>query len=202
MGFLDVVFSGDYEASNNFDQYLNEDVNAPEPSPRAANQNTNIPATLASVHGGDDGKHAQFRVVDVSNQGAVTLSTDKFLITHVMETRSFRYTPLFTFGQPQVYSPNRRGTRTYQLGGSILLNHLDGDSRNDLWRAWDRELRATKMLVGPEQKIKPKILEVTFRNCVRLGYLTDLSMTPQSNTESQVGLTMSMFVVHEYFLDD
>lgn len=193
MGILDVVFSGDFKASN----FEFDDPTKTEPR---AEGSIEIPAVLATTHGGDDGRHTVLSVRNLTS-GATVFSSDQFIISRVSETRMFRHSPIFTFGQPQVFTPNVRAIRSYQLAGYVLLDHVSGDTRNQLWKRWDSTLRASAMLVGKERQESPHILDISYRNCLRSGYLTDFQLTPQSQTENQVDLTMSMFIVTESFSD-
>jgi hypothetical protein len=196
MGIFDAVFSGDYKASN-LDEFLEEPVTSK--NTQGPTDSIRIPATLAATPGGYDEEHTLFTVREIST-GKTVLSTDQFIVEQCSESRSYRYAPIFTFGQPQVFTPNVRAIRIFQFAGYTLLNHVDGDTRNSLWAQWNDTLRAAKMLTGPDRQKSPYILDVQYRNCLRTGYLTDFQQTPQSNAENQVSLGMTLFVVSEKFL--
>lgn len=144
-----------------------------------------------------ESKHLQAR----APTGKIVFATDQFIMEHFQESDSERYASVYNFGVPivQTNSVSGRQPRVYQYGGSLVSTEIDGPQFSMWQAAWDNWLRVTKNVTGGARYFLPYVIELTFRDQGRRGYLLSMSKSAQSLIPGQQQFGFSMFVIHEWF---
>lgn len=140
----------------------------------------------------------------VTSSGEQVFATDQFVLMNISENRAYRNVPIYTFGKPLLFSPDVANVRVFEYTGVILNNQLDGDVRNQQWQNWNRYLSLTQAVIGknpesinPEES--PLIMNLTFRNMIRTGYLLNFRTNVDANLPTQSTFGFSMFITSESF---
>lgn len=179
-----------------------------------------LPADVAHVGSTfGDGHQDQFAVLSVWQinppRGAGTLgdpragpafqsselvfSTDKFLLVSVSEMRASRAAPIFTFGQPLIYSSGRR-PYSFTYSGHLLINQIDGDGRNNFHRMYEDYLRVSANPAGSGKVVLPWIVELAFRGGFRRGYMTNVDISLDGMTAAKADFSFSLFVIQDGYI--
>ncbi len=185
-GFLDTIFSGSTVPINNH-------VEQPEEEPVPATIDDSI---LREYGDQDDGKYLVLSVRDVNTNNIVYL-IDRIILSAASETWTFRHTTQMSFFAPQVYATDNVYPQLFQFTGHLILSHVDASElskfRADL-SAW--LLPSTQVL----NRSVPFICDITFKNCLRSGYITQLDLEMDANNQNQINIAFSLFVVNEVYL--
>jgi hypothetical protein len=131
-------------------------------------------------------------------QNDLIFVTDKFLVEAASEDRSCRFVPLFTFGQTIGYSSGDN-PYVFRYSGKLLINKLDGDSRNQFDAMYRKYLRASSNLRGKKHVAIPWVVEANYRDMYRKGYIIDCSISVNSMQPAMAELSFSMFVIEDRF---
>lgn len=131
--------------------------------------------------------------------GKIVFATDQFLLDNLQEGDAERYTPVYNFGTAVVQTSPESGRqpRVYQYAGSLLMSEVEGSDFLKWQVAWDEYLRATRNVVGGARRSLPYVVELSFRDQLRRGYLISMSQGTNSLLPGQGTLAFSMFVIHE-----
>ena len=131
--------------------------------------------------------------------GRIVYATDHFLVDFFQETDSERYTPVYNFGTSTVHTNSRSGRqpRMYQYGGQLLSSEVEGSAFSAFQVSWDNWLRVTRNVTGSERHDLPFVVELTYRDQIRRGYLVSMNQGSQSLIPGQSQFAFTMFVIHE-----
>jgi len=128
----------------------------------------------------------------------IVFITDKLILTSAVEPRSARSAMVMSFNQPTVYTSGMQ-PYIFRYAGHVLINELDGDGRNQFYAAYREYLRASASLVGAERQTMPWVVELTFRDMFRAGYVVDLSMSINAAEPSKADISFTLFVIDDRF---
>lgn len=134
-----------------------------------------------------------------SPTGKIVFATDNFLMTSFVELDSERFIPVYNFSTPvvQTSSSSGRSTRVYNYQGTLLFNSIEGSSYAEFQIAYLDWLRASACLVGTDRQLVPYVVELTYRDQIRRGYLLSLTIDHAATVEHGVSFSFTLFVVHE-----
>jgi hypothetical protein len=152
-----------------------------------------IEKTLPFLYGAVFSAGAQATISDV------VYVTDKFMITSAVEPRSSRSTMVMSFNQPTVYTAGMRAY-IFRYSGHVLINKRDGDGRNDFYTLYRKYMRASAGLVGTDRRSFPWLVELTFRDMLRRGYVLDASIGINALEPTKGDISFTLFIVDEQFL--
>lgn len=131
-------------------------------------------------------------------QNDIIFVTDKLIVESASEDRSCRLAPLFSFGQPLVYSSGDN-PYVFRYSGKLLVNKLDGDSKNQFYSMYKKYLRASSNLAGKNRTVVPWVVELNYRDMYRKGYVVDCNISVNSMQPVMAELTFSLFVIEDRF---
>lgn len=134
-------------------------------------------------------------------EAELVFSTDKFLLASASELRSSRAAPVFTFGQPLVFTAGRR-PYIFNYSGHLLISRIDGDGRNQFYEVYDQYLRASANLIGSDRAQLPWIVELAFKGGFRRGYVTNIDIALEGTTSGKADFSFSLFVVQDGYINE
>lgn len=139
---------------------------------------------------------ANFRTVQsfdsiIQNQGNVVI--DYLLLQGIAETFVERVSPMYSFGSSLLYTAGS-DAKSFSYSAVILSDKITGDNATRFTKSYKNALRASE-LVNPEN---PGYVELSYRDQIRRGFLTQLSVQKNSDRPNEVTINFSMFVA-DYF---
>lgn len=174
----------------------------PSPGDRPELEVRQTPAVGAAFRNYED----NFAVLSVRrvSDGEVEFETDRFILQSAMESRSYRQTPTYTFGESLIFTSPVPQVRVYQYSGVILSNTDDGDVRSEQWGNWRKYMSMSRGVVGKEvepnsPQESPLIVDITFRDMIRSGYMISFATDLDAQNPTRAGLDFSMFITSEAF---
>ncbi len=165
-------------------------------------------AVLASTLSYDD-HFARLRVFDENTGSHVTLSSfdgvvqdeptvvlDYILIRSMSESFIERMSPTYTFGSSVIYSAGS-DAKSFTYSAVILNDKVTGDNQARFLKSYDDAIRASELL-DPDQ---PRYVELSYRDQIRRGFITSLSVQRDSASPTKIDLTFTMFVADSFSVE-
>lgn len=123
------------------------------------------------------------------NEGQILCVTDHFLLTGMNESDQERFSMAYTIGDPVLRGGLGRRPRMYAYSGILVDTEKDG-AGIAIWREiYEKYLRASSCVN------LTAIVELTFRDQYRKGFVTTCNMLYSANNPQRAGLSFVMFVV-------
>ena len=192
MGLFDSLFSGKFDFDSVDTDTPNQGSLGNYQAPRS------IDAVGQTYQEGYSQNHAVVSVRELST-GNILIASDRFIITEVSETRTMRNDPVFGFGQPLNQTSGRLVPTVFVFSGRILVNGIEGDFRNTWWTQWHKYWSVSAGLVGPKRGVSPYITDITYRNAIRSGYITQFRTGLTGDLPNESDFQFNMFLVSEAF---
>jgi len=128
-------------------------------------------------------------VVREVNGGKILCINDHFLLTGMNESDQERFSMAYTLGDPVLRGGRGRRPRMFAYTG-ILVDTLKDGSGIGIWRyVYENYLRASSCVN------KDAIVELTFRDQYRKGYVTMCDLQYNANNPQRAGIMWTMFVI-------
>jgi hypothetical protein len=123
------------------------------------------------------------------SSGKILCVTDHFILTGMNESDQERFSMAYTIGDPVLRGGRGRRPRMYAYTGVLVDTEEDG-SGISLWRViYEKYLRASSTV-----NLKA-IIEFTYRDQYRKGYITGCRLNYNANQPQRAGLMWTMFVI-------
>lgn len=142
-----------------------------------------------------DNQHAKLEVIDNRGQVGAPITLDSLLLQGVGENFYPKNSATYTFGNSVVFSSGE-GPREFNYTGIILANDADDvDARIEAQRLYDRTLRLSQSF---SKGVEKQAIRLSYRDQVRLGYLTSFSTSLNAMNLNRVDVSFNMFVTESY----
>ena len=151
-----------------------------------------VPEQMGRSYREYEDDYATLTVLDSSNQEVLTISY--ILLQGVSESFRPKNSAVYSFGSAMLYTSGE-GPRQFNYSAALIVNVKDGDARADLAQEYERTLRLSKMVSG---EAEGRVVRLSYRDQVRLGYLTSMTTSINANNLNRVDLNFSMFVTDLY----
>lgn len=121
--------------------------------------------------------------------GEILCATDHFLLTGINESDQERFSMGYTLGDPILRGGRGRRPKMFAYTGMLVDTKKDG-SAIAIWRfVYEKYLRASSCVN------LSAIVELTFRDQYRKGYVTMSNLQYDANHPQRAGLMWTMFVI-------
>jgi len=109
-----------------------------------------------------------------------------------------RVSPTYTFGAPMVHSSGT-DARQFVYTAFLIPNEREGDYAAKFADEYEFLLRASALIGHDKLSTVPGnlLIELSYRDQIRLGYITSLTAQRDSQLPNAVAITFSMFVVDQ-----
>lgn len=146
-----------------------------------------------------DNQHAKLEVIDNLPRVGDPVTLDSMLLQGVGENFYPKNSATYTFGNSVVFSSGE-GPREFNYTGIILVNDADEDPGNkdarlEAQQLYDRTLRLSQSF---SKGVEKQAIRLTYRDQVRLGYLTSFSTSLNAINLNRVDVSFTMFVTESY----
>ena len=119
----------------------------------------------------------------------ILCTTDQFLLTGINESDQERFSMGYTLGDPVLRGGRGRRPKMFAYTGMLVDSEKDG-SGIFIWRSvYEDYLRASSCVN------LFAIIEFTFRDQYRKGYMTSCTLQYDANHPQRAGLMFTMFVI-------
>lgn len=137
-----------------------------------------------------DKEYARLRVISADGNFTVIEEIDNLLLQSLSEVYLEKMSPVYTFGSPLMYTSGS-DARQFVYSATILVNGKDGDGRAKFLAVYDKALRVSQLV----QEGSPRYVQLTYRDQMRIGYITTMSVQINSLQPNKVDITFAMFVI-------
>lgn len=151
-----------------------------------------VPEEMGRSYRDYEDNYATLTVLDTDNQEVLTI--EYILLQGVAESFRPKNAAVYSFGNAMVYTSGE-GPRQFNYTAALIVNAKDGDTRADLAQEYERTLRLSKMVSG---EAEGRVVRLSYRDQVRLGYLTSMTTNINADNLNRVDLNFSMFVTDLY----
>lgn len=151
-----------------------------------------VPEEMGRSYRDYEDNYATLTVLDADNQEVLTI--EYILLQGVAESFRPKNSAVYSFGNAMVYTSGE-GPRQFNYTAALIVNAKDGDTRADLAQEYERTLRLSKMVSG---EAEGRVVRLSYRDQVRLGYLTSMITNINADNLNRVDLNFSMFVTDLY----
>lgn len=128
-------------------------------------------------------------VVKKVQTGDILCATDQFILTGMNESDQERFSMAYTIGDPVLRGGMGRRPRMYAYTG-ILVDTEKDNSGIAIWMTVYEQYLRSSACVNQEA-----IVELTFRDQFRKGFITTSNMQYDANHPQRAGLMWTMFVI-------
>lgn len=124
---------------------------------------------------------------------------DYVLLQSCTEVYLDRLSPTYTFGAPMIHTSGV-DARQFVYTAYLVPNEREGDFAARFIEKYETLLRASSLIKYDERGVVvgTVLVELTYRDQVRRGYITSLSSQRDSQLPNAVAITFSMFVIDQY----
>ena len=143
-----------------------------------------------------DNQYAKLEVIDNVPRVGAPVTLDSLLLQGVSENFYPKNSATYTFGNSVVFSSGE-GPREFNYTGVILVNDADDiDARIKAHQLYNETLRLSQSF---NKGIEKQAIRLSYRDQVRLGYLTSFSTSLNGMNLNRVDVAFTMFVTESYY---
>jgi len=151
-----------------------------------------VPPQMGRSYRDYEDDYATLTVLDANNDEVLTI--DYILLQGSSESFRPKNSAVYSFGNAMVYTSGE-GPRQFNYTATLIVNPKDGDARAELAQEYERTLRLSQMVSG---EAKGRVVRLSYRDQVRIGYLTSMTTNLNAENLNRVDLNFSMFVTDLY----
>lgn len=151
-----------------------------------------VPPQMGRSYRDYEDDYATLTVLDANNEEVLTI--DYILLQGSSESFRPKNSAVYSFGNAMVYTSGE-GPRQFNYTATLIVNPKDGDARAELAQEYERTLRLSQMVSG---EAKGRVVRLSYRDQVRIGYLTSMTTNLNAENLNRVDLNFSMFVTDLY----